>query len=147
MDHILIGIPSISIGIGLTAVSTVCWSFSYLQLFFSQRTPANKIDPIYFDLTQFHPRNAMSQPPFYNIDYSGSYRLFQSKKLQLIKIKSHHYCVTLLKSTMVIFNFFVNACFLIIGCTVVIHFLPGTFYFLTEPEFFPVISLAAYLYV
>ena len=30
----------------------------------------------------------MRQPPFYNIDYSGSYRPFKSKKLQLTKINN-----------------------------------------------------------
>ena len=40
--------------------------------------------------------NTMSQPPCMDIEYWRSYRPFLSKKLQLIKIKSHHYCVTLL---------------------------------------------------
>ena len=38
----------------------------------------------------------MSQPPYFDIEYWRSYRLILSKKLQLIKIKSHYYCATLL---------------------------------------------------
>ena len=52
--------------------------------------------PTQFVLTQFPPRKAMSQSQFCNIDYSGSYRPFQSKQFQLIKIKINHlYWITL----------------------------------------------------
>ena len=47
-------------------------------------------------LTQFHPKHAMNQAPFYSIEYSGSCRPFLFRKSQLIK--SHHYCVTLMNA-------------------------------------------------
>ena len=53
---------------------------------------------VYFVLSQFCPKNAMSQahPVLYNIDYSGSYRPFLFRKLQLIKIKNNYmyHCTT-----------------------------------------------------
>ena len=49
---------------------------------------------------KFHKKNAMSQSPCFDIDYSGSYtdHAFLSKQLQLIKINSYHYCITLLNA-------------------------------------------------
>ena len=47
-----------------------------------------EINCVWFVLAQLHPKNAMSQPPFYKIDYSGSYRPFLFRKLQLIKYKT-----------------------------------------------------------
>ena len=35
-----------------------------------------EINLVWFVWTQFHPKNAMSQSPFFDIDYSGSYRSF-----------------------------------------------------------------------
>ena len=40
----------------------------------------------------------MSQPLCFDIKYWGRYRPFLSKQSQLIKIKSHHCCVTLLNA-------------------------------------------------
>ena len=37
-----------------------------------------EINFVYFFLVKFYPKNTMSQLSFYNIDYSGSYRSFQS---------------------------------------------------------------------
>ena len=55
----------------------------------------NKPHISYFVLAHFHPRKTMCQYPFYNIDYSGNYRLFQSEKIQWIKIKKYLHGITL----------------------------------------------------
>ena len=57
-----------------------------------------KTQPVQVVLPQFYPTEAMSQPPCFDIEYWWRYRPFLSKQSQLIKIKSHHYCVTLLNA-------------------------------------------------
>ena len=57
---------------------------------------------------QFHPKNAMSLLLFYNIDYSESCRPFQSKKLQLIKIKDRY---LILRSLYIDFNRIIHRSF------------------------------------
>ena len=60
----------------------------------SQKTNGNRKTPycletqlLHLFLAQFHPGKAMTQPLLYKINYSGSYRPFKPKKLQLIKIR------------------------------------------------------------
>ena len=55
-----------------------------------------EINIVYFALAQFHLKKAMSQLLRFDIECWRSYRPFLFKQLQLIKIKSHHCCVTLL---------------------------------------------------
>ena len=62
------------------------------------RKDFTKINSSPYALAQFQPKKAMCQSPCFDIEYWRSHRLFLSKKLQLIKIKSHHYCVTLLNA-------------------------------------------------
>ena len=55
-----------------------------------------KINPRLSVLAQFHLIiKAMSQPLCFDIDYSGSYRPFRSKKWHLIKIKEYLHHITL----------------------------------------------------
>ena len=85
-------------------------------------------NPVQFVLAQFHPKKAMSQPPFFDIEYWRSHRSFMSSKSKWNKIQSsfivHH----------------INYSNFLISNIIIFLFIPGTFHFLTEPGIFCCVS-------
>ena len=66
---------------------------------FHQKMPCcMTIHPIWFILTQFHPKKTMSPLLFFHIESWQSYRPFLSRKSQWMKIQKsiYLYCITLL---------------------------------------------------
>ena len=44
---------------------------------------AMKMQPVYFVLAQFHPKNTLSQPPLFDMNTGGATRPFLAKQFQI----------------------------------------------------------------